>query len=138
MEQQQADKDFDHVTATNPALAETRTFFLGEIFRTMRDAFSKTTGGALLQPGLVTRRQSEVGAAVEIAPGFKHLAGSPVGAGWFQSADVDGLPPGTAFALVLRRLVPRASLHGQLGKVTGKEQQRLQNELEALRRKSGG
>ena len=99
-------KDFTDLTSDRRAHRPQRTFFLGEIFAATPETKAQRLHGALL----VTRRTRHPADPVEIAPSLPPGCAPPPGT-WMPPPDAwpEDLRPGTAFALLYRRPVPRTA-----------------------------
>lgn len=124
------DHDQTVITSTKHRLFPMRTFFLGEVWSVWIATHDSR------QPGLVTRKQPDAFAAVEMAP-----SASPRGldqAGLVFEPDTTGtdLQTGARFRLSYRRPVPRASISSPMGALQSSEKQRLARLLVSLQQQA--
>ncbi len=130
------DDDHDHLTSTRPEHVSLRTFFLGEIWWAGRYALGDRRPhpeGSSHRPALVTRRQAQPYAPVEMAPSARH-APQDIDELCFRPGDPpEGLREETWFLLPYRRPVSRDCLGGPMGTINGKEKQALAELLHLLR-----
>ena len=117
-----ADKDWSSITSDRRGMLSIRTFFLGEIFHIYpRDSETRNPGREL---ALVTRKQTEAHAPVEMAPST--LLASPEH--WIFKGTMENGEK-IAFLLYYRRPIFRGQVGRHLGTLDALGKGRLAQEL---------
>lgn len=126
------DKDQDHVTSDRRAHQGVRKFYLGEVFW-CGPMEGLRVPEAAMRPAMVTRRQTVRCAPVEMAPSARLRQGNEGDPSVFVPQDgLQHLAEESAFLLFWRRPVSRDLLGGHLDTLSGKDKQRLANQLAKL------
>lgn len=132
------DHDQEHLTSTRREHVPERTFFLGEIWWAERFALGdhrphRASSSHL--PALVTRREAQPHAAIEIAPASLRTP-EDTGALCFRPiAPPEGLDAATVFLLAYRQPMERENIGAPMGRLAGRDVQNLAGALDAARRK---
>lgn len=130
----QVDKDHTSVTSDHPSFSWVRTYYLGEICwveRTSWPVERTQTAGQRTAPraAIVLERQNLPGEPVKMAPGMRH-APANTSELCFQAQDnVKRLEPGTIFVLPFYRPIQRVAVLGHFATLSGKDKQRLAQEV---------
>jgi len=124
----QVDHDHDNITSTKRDLISVRTFYLGEIWWAERYALgnqrSHREGGSHI-PALVTRREAQASAPIEMAPSAQR-APADIDELCFCTRELpEGLREETWFLLPYRRPVARHAIGAPMGSISAAEKQWL-------------